>query len=155
MSGTLRELGGARQTGPGMATDSHPTPTDAQSPMLGRWVAPDEYGRLDVFEVDRPVAVTFITEELQALCPAVDGIQPDIYEATITYVAVTHAIESKSLKLMLTTYRDQRIFAEHLVGELADRVAAASPGISDVSVTLVQNARGGIVTEVTAHPRST
>lgn len=121
--------------------------------MLGRAVDPNEYGRLDVFEVDRPVTVTFVTEELQALCPAVEGIQPDIYRATISYIADTHAIESKSLKLMLTTYRDQRIFAEHLVGELADRIAHASPGIRDVTVTLLQNARGGITTEVTASPR--
>lgn len=120
--------------------------------MLGRHVSSDEYGRLDTFPVDRPVRVTFTTEELQALCPAVDGIQPDIYRATISYTAVTEAIESKSLKLMLTTYRDQRIFAEHLVGELADRIAAIGEGVADVEVTLSQNVRGGIATEVSATP---
>ena len=118
--------------------------------MLGRHVSSDEYGRLDTFPVDRPVRVTFTTEELQALCPAVDGIQPDIYRATISYTAVTEAIESKSLKLMLTTYRDRRIFAEHLVGELADRIAAIGDGVADVDVTLSQNVRGGIATEVSA-----
>ncbi len=118
--------------------------------MLGRHVSSDEYGRLDTFPVDRPVRVTFTTEELQALCPAVDGIQPDIYRATISYTAVTEAIESKSLKLMLTTYRDRRIFAEHLVGELADRIAAIGDGVADVEVTLSQNVRGGIATEVSA-----
>ncbi len=119
-------------------------------PLLGRSVDPAEYGRLDTFPVDRPVRVTFTTNELEALCPAVPGIQPDIYTATIRYTAVTAAIESKSLKLLLTTYRDRRIFAEHLVGELADRIAAASDGVDDVEVTLVQNVRGGIATEVTA-----
>lgn len=118
--------------------------------MLGRHVSSDEYGRIDTFPVDRPVRVTFTTEELQALCPAVDGIQPDIYRATISYTAVTEAIESKSLKLMLTTYRDRRIFAEHLVGELADRIAAIGDGVADVEVTLSQNVRGGIATEVSA-----
>ncbi|MEL7210924.1 MAG: 7-cyano-7-deazaguanine reductase [Actinomycetota bacterium] len=121
--------------------------------MLGRHVEPSEYGRLDTFPVDRPVAVTFTSNELQALCPAVDGIQPDIYEVVIRYSAVTEAIESKSLKLLLTTYRDQRIFAEHLVGELADRIQAAGSGIADVEVTLTQNVRGGIATTVTAGPR--
>ena len=121
--------------------------------MLGRHVRPAEYGRLDTFGVDRPVSVEFTTDELQALCPAVDGIQPDIYQAVIRYTAVTEAIESKSLKLLLTTYRDQRIFAEHLVGELADRVAAAGPGITDVEVTLTQNVRGGIATKVTARSK--
>ncbi len=120
--------------------------------MLGRQVDQDEYGRLDTFRVDRPVEVIFHTEELQALCPAVDGIQPDIYSATISYTAVTAAIESKSLKLWLTTYRDKRIFAEHLVGELADHIAALGDAVSDITVTLSQNVRGGIATEVTAKP---
>lgn len=120
--------------------------------MLGRPVEQDEYGRLDTFPVDRPVQVVFHTEELQALCPAVEGIQPDIYSATITYTAVSAAIESKSLKLWLTTYRDKRIFAEHLVGELADRIASLGDVVADIEVTLSQNVRGGIATQVTARP---
>ena len=122
--------------------------------MLGRPVAAEEYGRLDTFPVDRPIRVIFTTDELQALCPAVEGIQPDIYSATISYTAVTAAIESKSLKLWLTTYRDQRIFAEHLAGEMADHVAALGEAVADVEVTLVQNVRGGIATEVRAGPRA-
>ncbi len=122
--------------------------------MLGRQVDQDEYGRLDTFPVDRPVRVVFTTEELQALCPAVEGIQPDIYKATISYTAVTQAIESKSLKLWLTTYRDRRIFAEHLAGEMADHIAAIGGGVTDIEVTLSQNVRGGIATEVTATPRA-
>ena len=121
--------------------------------MLGRPVSADEYGRLDTFTVDRPIRVTFTTHELQALCPAVEGIQPDIYSATISYTAVTHAIESKSFKLMLTTYRDRRIFAEHLASELADRMAELGDAVADVEVTLVQNVRGGIATEVVARPK--
>ena len=119
------------------------------SPMLGRHVGPDEYGRLDTFEVEAPVRVEFTTEELQALCPAVEGIQPDVYRATISYTARTHAIESKSLKLWLVTYRDRRIFAEHLVKELHDHIAGLGDKVSDVSVTLSQNVRGGIATSVT------
>jgi len=117
--------------------------------MLGRPVSQDEYGRLDTFEVESPVRVEFTTDELQALCPAVDGIQPDVYRATIGYVARTHAIESKSLKLWLVTYRDRRIFAEHLVKELHDHIAALGDKVSDISVSLSQNVRGGIATTVT------
>ena len=69
----------------------------SEETMLGRSVEPSEYGRLDTFDVDRPTRITFHTEELQALCPAVEGIQPDIYSATISYTAVTKAIESKSV----------------------------------------------------------
>lgn len=121
--------------------------------MLGREVDASEYGRLDTFTVDRPTRVVFTTAELQALCPAVEGIQPDIYTATISYTAVSQAIESKSLKLWLTTYRDKRIFAEHLAGEMADHIAALGDGVADIEVTLSQNVRGGIATEVTATPR--
>ena len=119
------------------------------SPMLGRHVSQAEYGHLDTFEVEAPVRVEFTTDELQALCPAVEGIQPDVYRATISYVARTHAIESKSLKLWLVTYRDRQIFAEHLVKEIHDHVAALGSQVSDISVTLSQNVRGGITTMVT------
>ena len=120
-------------------------------PMLGRPVSTSEYGRIDLFEVTAPVRVTFRTGELEALCPAVEGIQPDRYEAEISYVARTHAIESKSLKLWLVTFRDRRIFAEHLAVELHDTLAALGPAISDVRIRLTQNVRGGVVT-VVEHP---
>ncbi|MCB0951434.1 MAG: 7-cyano-7-deazaguanine reductase [Microthrixaceae bacterium] len=119
--------------------------------MLGRSVDTGEYGRLEFFPVDKPVRVTFRTDELEALCPAVEGIQPDIYRAEISYTALTHAIESKSLKLWLVGFRDRRIFAEALVVELHDTIAAHAPALGDVSVQLTQNARGGITT-VVQHP---
>ena len=123
--------------------------------MLGRRVDPEEYGRLEFFEVDQPVRVTFGTDELEALCPAVEGIQPDIYSAEIAYTAVTHAVESKSLKLWLVTFRDRRIFAEHLATELHDGLAGHEPAVADVSVRLTQNPRGGITTVVEHPPPAT
>lgn len=119
------------------------------TPMLGRSVAASEYGRLDTFAVEGPVRVDFSTDELQALCPAVEGVQPDVYRARISYVAVSRAIESKSLKLWLVTYRDRKIFAEHLVREIHDHIAALGESISDIRVSLSQNVRGGIATTVT------
>ena len=115
--------------------------------MLGRKVDESEYGRLDTFEIESPMTITFYSEELQALCPAVEGIQPDIYEMTLTYQAITHAIESKSLKLWLVQYRNQRIFGEHLAIELHQHLSKVE-GISNVKVRLVQNIRGGIVTYI-------
>jgi 7-cyano-7-deazaguanine reductase len=119
--------------------------------MLGRQVDRSEYGTLDLFEVPAPVRVTFRTDELEALCPAIDGIQPDIYSAEVSYTARTHAFESKSLKLWLVTFRDRRIFAEHLVIEIHDVLAAHAPAVGDVAVRLTQNVRGGIET-VVEHP---
>jgi 7-cyano-7-deazaguanine reductase len=117
--------------------------------MLGRSVEPDEYGTLDTFPVAGPVRVRFVTEELQSLCPAVPGIQPDIYHAEIEYTGLTHAIESKSFKLWLVTYRDRRIFAEHLAIEMHETIMALAPQVADVGIFLRQNTRGGIITEVT------
>lgn len=122
--------------------------TSESKTMLGRQVDADEYGVLDTFSVAAPVKVQFQTQELQALCPAVEAIQPDIYDATLTYTAVTQAIESKSLKLWLVTYREQRIFGEHLACELYDHLARLQPAIADIHVRLVQNIRGGIVTVI-------
>lgn len=119
--------------------------------MLGRPVPSEEYGRLEFFEVGEPVRVTFLTDELEALCPAVEGIQPDIYSAEISYTAVTHAVESKSLKLWLVTFRDRRIFAEHLATEIHRGLATHGPAVADVSVKLTQNPRGGITT-IVEHP---
>jgi NADPH-dependent 7-cyano-7-deazaguanine reductase QueF len=118
---------------------------------LGRPVDPDAEPRLEFFPVERPVRVVFRTAELQSLCPAVPGIQPDVYDAEIAYTALTHAIESRSLKLWLVTFRDRRIFAEHLAIELHDAVAGHAPAVADVRVRLTQNVRGGIVT-VVEHP---
>jgi NADPH-dependent 7-cyano-7-deazaguanine reductase QueF len=85
---------------------------------------------------------------LASLCPAVQGVQPDRYDARISYTAVTHALESKSFKLWLVTFRDRRIFAEELAVELHDGIAAFAPAVSDVSVRLTQCVRGGIITTV-------
>ncbi len=115
--------------------------------MLGREVGADEHGRLDTFPVRAPLDVSFETVELQALCPAVAGIQPDIYRCVIEYRAETASIESKSLKLWLTTFRDQRIFAEDLAVEIG-RTLEALDGLGSVRVSLTQNVRGGLVETV-------
>ena len=122
-------------------------------PMLGRPVATEEYGRLDTFPIDAPVHVVFETEELEALCPAVPNIQPDIYRCAIAFDAVRVSIESKSLKLYLVTFRDRRIFAENLAAEIGAAIAAVD-GVTLSSVTLTQNVRGGLVETVTYRPRA-
>ena len=112
-------------------------------PMLGREVDESEFGRLDTFPVDRPVRVSFETSELQALCPAVDHIQPDIYRCVIEYMATERSLESKSLKLWLVTFREQRIFAENLASTIGTRLEGIA-GIDQIRVELTQNIRGGL-----------
>lgn len=117
--------------------------------MLGRSVDAAEYGRLETFPVaQHSVAVVeFAGDELAALCP-IDVVQPDFYRFTIRYVPGDVALESKSLKLYLHTFRDERIFAEHLAPRMAADLAAAL-GVA-VFVRLRQNRRGGIDTCVEA-----
>jgi 7-cyano-7-deazaguanine reductase len=119
--------------------------------MLGRDVDDDEIGTLTVFPIDATATIEFRSQELEALCPAVAHTQPDIYDMTIRFTA-DHSIESKSLKLWLVTYRDQRIFAEHLTVDIATTIERAlldaGAVTSPVSVSLVQNIRGGLVETV-------
>lgn len=120
-------------------------------PMLGREVETSEFGTLDTFPVDAVVEVTFETTELEALCPAVPFVQPDIYRCVIEYRAETVSIESKSLKLWLVTFRDRRIFAENLAVEIG-RTLEAVDGLRLTAVTLTQNVRGGLVETVCYRP---
>lgn len=125
--------------------------------MLGRDVEPDEIGDLSAIHLSETVGVTFETSELQALCPAVVGVQPDIYKCTISFRGNV-AIESKSLKLWLTTFRDRRIFAEHLAIEIGDRIKQfvldVGAQVTEIKVRLVQNMRGGIVETVEYSPNN-
>ncbi len=123
-------------------------------PMLGRAVDSSEFGTLDTFAVDHPVEVSFETAELQSLCPAVPEIQPDIYRCVIEFRAETVSIESKSLKYWLVTFRDRRIFAEHLAAEIGTTISVID-GITLRRVTLTQNIRGGLVETVTYTEGST
>lgn len=119
--------------------------------MLGREVETSEFGALDTFPIDAPVDVTFETSELEALCPAVAFVQPDIYRGVIEYRAETVSIESKSLKLWLVTFRDRRIFAENLAAEIG-RTIEAIDGLTLSTVTLTQNIRGGLSETVRYRP---
>jgi 7-cyano-7-deazaguanine reductase len=124
--------------------------------MLGREVGIDEVGRLDTIPVDPELTrVHFAGHELQSLCPAVPFLQPDIYEWSISFQPNGVSIESKSLKLFLTTFRDERIFAEDLAVQIA-RAVRTCVGAT-VHVSLRQNIRGGIIETVEAvaeHERS-
>lgn len=101
--------------------------------------------RIDVFAVPGPMHVEYRTDELTAVCPVT--AQRDFYEATIMFDTERWSIESKSLKLYLATFVDEGIFAEHLAHRIAHHLA---PHVGvEVTVTLRQNVRGGLVETVT------
>jgi 7-cyano-7-deazaguanine reductase len=101
------------------------------------------YAGLETFANPGVAVVEMESDELTAVCP-VTG-QPDFYVATIEYEPQQLCLESKSLKLYLSQFREEGHFCEALAVRIRDDVAAALELPADrVSVTLVQKARGGI-----------
>lgn len=93
------------------------------------------------FEGQTDVVCTFHTDELTALCPFDFG-GPDFYEVHIRYVPDGEAIESKSLKKYIESYRNTEITAEELGSQIYDDLMDVSP--SSLYVRVEQARRGGI-----------
>lgn len=103
---------------------------------------------LETFPAPGVQKVIFETTELTAFCPVTS--QPDIYRCTITYEPDGRCVESKTLKLYLQSFRDIGIFCETLTATIADDLTRSLTPHS-LSVTLVQQVRGGLVTTATAN----
>ena len=103
----------------------------------------DAYAGLETFPNPGVASVELVSDELTAVCPITN--QPDFYNATIRYEPRALCLESKSLKIYLSRFRDQGAFCEALAVQIRDEVAAALElDAASVHVTLVQKARGGI-----------
>ena len=103
----------------------------------------EHYAGLETFPNPGVSHVDMTSDELTAVCP-VTG-QPDLYVATIEYRPEALCIESKSLKLYLSRFRNEAHFCEALAVRIRDdvsKVLALPP--DKVQVTLRQKARGGI-----------
>ncbi len=95
----------------------------------------------------RGMHVVLTCTEFTCRCP-VTG-QPDFAEIVLDYVPHEHFVESKSVKLYLESWREQRVFHEHLAQAiLRDFVRDIAPIAVDVCVRF--NVRGGIAIEATA-----
>ena len=94
-----------------------------------------------------PVRVRFDCSEFTSHCP-VTG-QPDFAVLTIEYIPSDRLIETKSLKLYLWKFRDERAFNERLVARIAADLHEQS-GARALSVVGRFNARGGIAVTATA-----
>lgn len=103
----------------------------------------DHYAGLETFANPGVSHVQMTSDELTALCP-VTG-QPDLYTAVIEYSPDNLCLESKSLKLYLSRYRNEGHFCEALAVKIRDDVAdALDLPPKKVRVTLTQKARGGV-----------
>jgi 7-cyano-7-deazaguanine reductase len=103
----------------------------------------EHYAGLETFPNPGVSHVEMTSDELTAMCPVTN--QPDLYVATIEYWPGNLCIESKSLKLYLSGYRNEGHFCEALAVKIRDDIAGALQLAPDkVRVILRQKARGGI-----------
>ena len=105
---------------------------------------------LDTFEYEYPgrrIEINFTSAEFTAICPFSDF--PDFATLRLTYVPDRRCIELKSLKLYINSFREVKIFHEHVVNQiLEDFVAACDP--LEVGIEGDFNVRGNIKTVVRA-----
>jgi 7-cyano-7-deazaguanine reductase len=103
----------------------------------------EQYAGLETFPNPGVSCVEMTSDELTAVCP-ITG-QPDLYVAAIEYEPERLCLESKSLKIYLSGYRNEGAFCEALAVRIRDDVAEALELPREkVHVTLEQKARGGI-----------
>jgi 7-cyano-7-deazaguanine reductase len=108
---------------------------------------------LDTFPYEyagREIRIKFELPEFTCVCPFSDF--PDFATFRLEYVPNERCVELKSLKLYINSFRDVKIFHEHVVNViLEDFVAACDP----VEVLLEGdfNVRGNIKTTVRAEYR--
>jgi 7-cyano-7-deazaguanine reductase len=109
----------------------------------------DAYAGLETFSNPGVSHVEMTSDEVTAVCP-ITG-QPDLYVATIEFWPQALCLESKSLKLYLSSFRNEGAFCEALAVKMRDDVAQALELPADkVRVTLEQKARGGITITATS-----
>ena len=108
---------------------------------------------LDTFPyefVGREITISFEMPEFTAICPFSDF--PDFANIRLSYVPDERCVELKSLKLYINSFRNVKIFHEHVINViLEDFVRACAP--SSVELEGDFNIRGNIKTVVRASYR--
>ena len=106
---------------------------------------------LDTFAYEFPgreIEIDFEIPEFTAICPFSDF--PDFAVLTLAYVPNERCVELKSLKMYINSFREVKIFHEHVMNViLEDFVQACDP--LRVSIEGNFNVRGNIKTVVRAH----
>jgi len=107
--------------------------------------------RLDTFPYEFPgreIKINFEVPEFTCICPFSDF--PDFATIRIEYVPNERCIELKSLKLYINSFRDVKIFHEHVINLiLEDFVNACDPLSLEIAGDF--NVRGNIKTTVRAN----
>lgn len=105
---------------------------------------------LDTFAyeyVGREIRINFEIPEFTAICPFSDF--PDFATIRLEYVPFERCVELKSLKLYINSFRDVKIFHEHVINHIMeDFVRACDPLRVELEGDF--NIRGNIKTVVRA-----
>ena len=129
------ELPPANQQG----LDTRPTPR-AEMGLYPLDTFPYEYA-------GREITVSFEMPEFTCVCPFSDF--PDFAHIRLSYTPNERCVELKSLKLYINSFREVKIFHEHVVNViLEDFVAACDPLAAEIEGDF--NVRGNIKTVVRA-----
>ena len=103
--------------------------------------APEFLEAIPNAHADRNYFVTLTSDEFTCLCPITH--QPDYATIKIRYIPDAKLVESKSLKLYLTSFRNCGTFHEEAVNTIADDlIKLLEPRYLEVEGLF--NARGGI-----------
>jgi 7-cyano-7-deazaguanine reductase len=109
----------------------------------------EHYTGLESFPNPGVAEVEMTSDELTAVCP-ITG-QADFYVARIAFRPQALCLESKSLKIYLSLFRNEGAFAEALAVRIKDDVSTALElDRNAVMVELTQKPRGGITIRATA-----
>ena len=133
-------------------TETAATPTTNQQGLDIRPTLREEMSLypLDTFPYDyagREIRIKFELPEFTCVCPFSDF--PDFATFRIEYVPAERCIELKSLKLYINSFREVKIFHEHVVNViLEDFIAACDP--LEVNIEGDFNVRGNVKTVVRA-----
>lgn len=139
-----------------MKDDVMPQPTNRQ----GLEISPTPRAEMDLFPLDtfayeypgKEIWVEFEMPEFTAICPFSDF--PDFAVIRLKYVPHLLCIELKSLKLYINSFRNIKVFHEHVINIiLEDFVAACDPLRVEIEGDF--HVRGNIKTVVrTSYSRS-
>src|SRR5712691_8211807 len=105
---------------------------------------------LDTFPYEFPgraIEINFEIPEFTAICPFSDF--PDFATIRIKYVPNQRCVELKSLKLYINSFRDVKIFHEHVINVILEDFVSACDPLS-LAIEGDFNIRGNIKTIVRA-----
>lgn len=134
-----KQLPPVREVTPEASIEIRATPRE----MMSFWP-------LDTFAYEYPgerIEISFTATEFTAICPFSDF--PDFATLHIRYVPNQRCIELKSLKLYINSFREVKIFHEHVVNQIRDDFVRACDPL-EFHIEGDFNVRGNIKTVVRA-----